>query len=217
MKRSIFLSAQRQDIRLLKSNTEHIISRIEKLQRKVQVLRELPTALEAIDTGKNRYRKESNFIGKLLKFFKPKEPTLGEALAEISLLQHQKHQLIKEISHAERYAQLLAKGNEDLIFSSDTLFLSEFASEEELKGFSKYLIGRAENLDRIAKKITLELNKLIMDKRARFRSIINLLFKNLDDEHSVLNTYTANAVNRNLDFNPHYGNPKLKQITCNSR
>jgi len=218
MEKFLFLKGQKEDINKLKSDTERIIRRIDQLHRRVVLLRQLPSS-QAKNEDKNTHAQEKKltFLAKLKNFFYPKQPTIGETLAELAVLQCKKQHLIKEISYAEQYEQFLISAKSNFEFSSDAVLWEDFVSEDDLIGFAVFLNNRVENLERFLFHITMEMKKLILDKRARFRSIINLLFKNLDDEHSVVNNLTAIAVNRYLRINPHYGNRTFKTITCNSR
>lgn len=64
---------------------------------------------------------------------------------------------------------------------------------------------KLEKLESRLRYITREYNRLIVDKRAYFRSIVKLMFKNMDDEHFAVNNSNHFNYLGYLHMTVHYG------------
>ena len=97
----------------------------------------------------------------------------------------------------------------------DVEYYGQFAetlSYDYLAEARAFLVKHLENLDRRVKHAIRNLSALMVDRRAHFRSIVRLLFKNMDDEHSAVNNTAEINQMSYLQLKIRYGIRKYQKI-----
>jgi len=105
----------------------------------------------------------------------------------------------------------------EMIDSNWSLYEATVNVQDEYLIEAAVLLKKAiEKLNRSVNHIIRQLNAIVVDKRAHYRSMVKLLFKNMDDEHSAVNNTVENNTLNYLRLKIRYGTRTYQEIKANA-
>lgn len=210
MKEVIFQSKHVKKVISFRNETMSALDRLNAIKREIELLevkRENFERYEKLEASFEKLHK-AGLVERLSSFFKKVFKT-STVDYRIQQLEKERDGLVFEEAFLRAHArEAFYEQIEEYVLAHGVSSLK--LSLEYLDDESAMLERRIRNLERTIKLLFAEIAKMMMDKRARFRSIIRLLFKNLDDEHNVVNNLKVNALKDYLSLTTHYGKPEFK-------
>lgn len=215
MKKNTFLEWEKRVLVTEKEEAQSLLDSIDSLSVRLQDLTPKETD-EVISVGEPERK---TFVGtiftrlkKLVEDIRKKEePSTDSIFKQLRFVESKEPHLYPDYAYCSKY--YCYEVIDDVHFyssSSDSLNYDYLA---EAKNILRKLLR---NLEGRIKQVIRNLNALMQDKRAYFRSIVKLLFKNMDDEHSAVNNTTENKQLSYLHLNIRYGTRKFQKIKGSS-